>query len=216
MNKFIPLTLASVIVIAMIFAVTPIEYAQTTHAGSTTVSADSVTTASIAPNTIVSADISNTADITGTQILDGTLATADILDDTIGPEDVTGSTDAAALIRIQRASTGANTLAVSTAEFTPIVPSIVLATCTASGTNGAGAITAGTMALTEDTAGTVQGLATRIIGDHIALANIDASQTWITTGVPAAATIFTCTMGGTGVVAADIDEMELITIWFPT
>jgi len=78
MNKFIPLTLASVIVIAMIFAVTPIEYAQTTHAATTIVGANSVTSASIAANTIVSADISNTADITGTQILDGTLATADL------------------------------------------------------------------------------------------------------------------------------------------
>jgi len=37
MNKFIPLTLASVIVIAMVFAVTPIEYAQTTHVSTPTV-----------------------------------------------------------------------------------------------------------------------------------------------------------------------------------
>ena len=146
----------------------------------------------------------------------GAVTTAEILDDTIGPEDVTGSTDAAALIRIQRASTGANTLAVSTAEFTPIVPSIVLATCTASGTNDATIISAGTMALTEDTAGTIQGAATRIISDAPANVVWSASHSWITTGVPAATTIFTCTIGGTGLVAADVDELELITVWFPT
>ena len=57
MNKFIPLTLASVIVIAMIFAVTPIEYAQTTHAATTIVGADSVTSASIADDTVAAADL---------------------------------------------------------------------------------------------------------------------------------------------------------------
>lgn len=186
MNIFIPLTLASVVVIAMIFAVTPIEYAQTTHATSAIVGADSVTSASIT-------------------------------DDTIGPEDVTGSADAAALLRIERASTGVNTLAVVTAGYTPIVISTVLATCTASGTNDATIISAGTMALTEDQAGTVQGAATRIISDAPANVVWSASHSWITTGVPTgAATAFTCTMAGTGLIAADVDEMELVTVWFPT
>ena len=80
MNKFIPLTLASVIVIAMIFAVTPIEYAQTTHATSAIVGADSVTSASIAPNTIVSADISNTAGITGAQLAADTITPTQLSD----------------------------------------------------------------------------------------------------------------------------------------
>lgn len=210
MAKFlIPSILAATILIAGAFALLPIDEAMTIHltGGGAAAGAGTVDSAAIINGEIVSADLNVAAGI----------VTGQILDDTIGPEDVTGSTDGAALLRIERASTGANTLAVVTAGYTPIVPSIVLATCTASGTNDATIISAGTMALTEDQAGTVQGAATRIISDAPANVVWSASHSWITTGVPTgAATVFTCTIGGTGLVAADVDEIELITVWFPT
>jgi len=73
MNIFIPLTLASVIVIAMIFAVTPIEYAQTTHAATTIVGANSVTSASIALNTIDDVDVVDDG-LDGTSLADALTA----------------------------------------------------------------------------------------------------------------------------------------------
>ena len=274
MNKFIPLTLASVIVIAMIFAVTPIEYAQTTHAATTIVGADSVTSASIAANTIVSADISNTADITGTQILDNTIAVIDIgtnavaadeladnavdtnaianlavtgakiaantiavgeigtaavandelagnavttdkiLDDTIGPDDVTGSNDAAGLIRFQTATS--TVVAVTTGAFTPTVQSKALVMCSAEISEATGGAIVD-VSITVSHSGTATDPANAAYITNVAINGelIVAGHFVVTAATTGDAKTITCTVGGTGILDADVIGNEIAVIWFP-
>jgi hypothetical protein len=88
-NKFIPITLSAVIAIAMIFTIAPMDVATTTHVS--TPSASTVTTASIAADTIIAADIATGAVATA-EILDGTILTADIATGGVATADILDGT----------------------------------------------------------------------------------------------------------------------------
>ena len=236
-NKFIPITLSAVIAIAMIFTIAPMDVATTTHVS--TPSASTVTTASIAADTIIAADIATGAVATA-EILDGTILTADIatggvatadildativtadiatggvatidiLDDTIGPEDVTGVTAAAGFIHVEENTSV--TQVVATTAFTPVVSSVAIVTCDVSGDSTA-AITAGVITLTEDGAGTVQSTAARQFNDAASTKEFGVSATWVVTGITDA-TIFTCTTTGTNNDAA-VDSHNIVAIFMP-
>ena len=87
MNKFFfPTTLIAVLVIATVFAFVPVEEAQTLHLptiGSAQISADSIAAVDIAT---------------------GGVATLEILDGTIGPEDITGVTTATGMFHVEEES----------------------------------------------------------------------------------------------------------------
>jgi hypothetical protein len=236
-NKFIPITLSAVIAIAMIFTIAPMDVATTTHVS--TPSASTVTTASIAADTIIAADIATGAVATA-EILDGTILTADIatggvatadildativtadiatggvatiniLDDTIGPEDVTGVTAAAGFIHVEENTSV--TQVVATTAFTPVVSSVAIVTCDVSG-DATAAITAGVITLTEDGAGTVQSTAARQFNDAASTKEFSTSATWVITGITDA-TIFTCTTTGTNNDAA-VDSHNIVAIFMP-
>ena len=104
MNNFIPLTLTAVIAIAMVFAFSPMDYAQTTHAGSTTVSAGSVTAASIAPDTITPIELSATLTLDEATTI-GTGAAGLIIDGANGIQ-----IDATDGLVINKILTGSNTM----------------------------------------------------------------------------------------------------------
>ena len=145
-----------------------------------------------------------------------TVTSASIVDDTIGPADIAGSTAAASLFRVERAAVTDN-LVVATTTHTPSVVSSALVTCTAEGVANA-AITDGVMTLTDNNAGsTIQGQAGRNISEVVAAADFwSTSQTWMVTGITAAAVVFTCTITGTGVVAADdLTGNEIVAIIVP-
>jgi hypothetical protein len=236
-NKFIPITLSAVIAIAMIFTIAPMDVATTTHVS--TPSASTVTTASIAADTIIAADIATGAVATA-EILDGTILTADIatggvatadildativtadiatggvatiniLDDTIGPEDVTGVTAAAGFIHVEENTSV--TQVVATTAFTPVVSSVAIVTCDVSG-DATAAITAGVITLTEDGTGTVQSTAARQFNDAVNEKEFSTSAKWVVTGITDA-TIFTCTTTGTNNDAA-VDSHNIVAIFMP-
>ena len=216
-KKFIPITLSAVIAIAMIFTIAPMDVATTTHVS--TPSASTVTTASIAADTIIAADIATGAVATA-EILDGTIVTADIatggvatldiLDDTIGPEDVTGVTAATGFIHVEE-NTSVTQVVVTTA-FTPVVSSVAIVTCDVSG-DATADITAGVITLTEDGAGTVQSTAARQFNDAASGKEFGVSATWVVTGITDA-TIFTCTTTGTNNDAA-VDSHNIVAIFMP-
>jgi hypothetical protein len=196
-NKFIPITLSAVIAIAMIFTIAPMDVATTTHVS--TPSASTVTTASIATDTIVAADIAT-----------GGVGTLEILDDTIGPEDVTGVTAAAGFIHVEENTSV--TQVVATTAFTPVVSSVAIVTCDVSGDATAG-ITAGVITLTEDGTGTVQSTAARQFNDAVNEKEFSTSAKWVVTGITDA-TIFTCTTTGTNNDAA-VDSHNIVAIFMP-
>jgi len=196
-KKFIPITLSAVIAIAMIFTIAPMDVATTTHVS--TPSASTVTTASIAADTIVAADIAT-----------GGVGTLEILDDTIGPEDVTGVTAATGFIHVEE-NTSVTQVVVTTA-FTPVVSSVAIVTCDVSG-DATADITAGVITLTEDGAGTVQSTAARQFNDAASGKEFGVSATWVVTGITDA-TIFTCTTTGTNNDAA-VDSHNIVAIFMP-
>ena len=196
-NKFIPITLSAVIAIAMIFTIAPMDVATTTHVS--TPSASTVTTASIATDTIVAADIAT-----------GGVGTLEILDDTIGPEDVTGVTAAAGFIHVEENTSV--TQVVATTAFTPVVSSVAIVTCDVSG-DATAAITAGVITLTEDGTGTVQSTAARQFNDAVNEKEFSTSAKWVVTGITDA-TIFTCTTTGTNNDAA-VDSHNIVAIFMP-
>jgi hypothetical protein len=196
-NKFIPITLSAVIAIAMIFTIAPMDVATTTHVS--TPSASTVTTASIAADTIIAADIAT-----------GGVGTLEILDDTIGPEDVTGVTAAAGFIHVEENTSV--TQVVATTAFTPVVSSVAIVTCDVSG-DATAAITAGVITLTEDGTGTVQSTAARQFNDAVTEKEFGASAKWVVTGITDA-TIFTCTTTGTNNDAA-VDSHNIVAIFMP-
>jgi hypothetical protein len=196
-NKFIPITLSAVIAIAMIFTIAPMDVATTTHVS--TPSASTVTTASIAADTIIAADIAT-----------GGVGTLEILDDTIGPEDVTGVTAAAGFIHVEENTSV--TQVVATTAFTPVVSSVAIVTCDVSG-DATAAITAGVITLTEDGTGTVQSTAARQFNDAVNEKEFSTSAKWVVTGITDA-TIFTCTTTGTNNDAA-VDSHNIVAIFMP-
>ena len=116
MKIFIPLTLTAVIAIAMVFAVTPIEYAQTTHAASTIVGANSVTSASIALNTIDDIDVVDNG-LDGTSLANA--LTADSLTAETGATSLTLAGSGASIIlnddAITAGTAGADVIDIATA-----------------------------------------------------------------------------------------------------
>ena len=235
MNKIVfPALLVATIMVAGAFAFAPVEQASTIHSTgvltSTSFAAGAVDTAAILDGTILTGDISTdtiiAADIAAgavatSEILDATIVTADIatsgvttvniLDDTIGPEDVTGVTAAAGFIHVEE-NTSITQVVVTTA-FTPVVSSLAIVTCNVSG-DATAAIVAGVITLTEDGAGTIQSTGARAINDAASGKEWATSATWVVTGITDA-TIFTCTLSGTDVAAADGTGLEIIAVFYP-
>lgn len=177
MNKFVlPTTLIAVLAIAMVFAIVPVDNAQTLHLP--------------------------------------TIGTGQIADDSIGPEDLTGATDAAGFVHLEENSAGA-ALVVATTAYTPIVSSLAIVTCNMEGVTANEVTADGVITLSEDGLGTVQSAAGRSIMDNAAIADQwAASAQWVVTGITDI-TIMTCTLSGTGVTAADVTGLEIIALYIP-
>ena len=190
MNKFtIPTILVATIMVAGIFAFVPVEQASSVHL------TGAITTGNIVANTVDSAAI---------------------LDDTIGPEDFTGATDAAGFIHVEENSSIIAT--VLTTGYTPVVTSLAIVTCDIEGDSDTNAIVDGTVELTEDGSGIIQSAGIRNIQEatNAVADQFSASFTWVVSGIDnSGATVFTCSAAGTNFDATDITGFEIIALFIP-
>ncbi len=190
MNKFtIPVILTATIMIAGIFAFVPTNEATTTHLISLT-KVGSFST--------------------------GAITTAGIVDDTIGPEDITGATDTAGLFHVEENSAG-SALTVSTTAHDPVVSSLALVTCNVEGATADEATDDGTVTLVAST-GVIQNTAVRDISELSAGGDQwEGSYHWIVTGITDSTTM-TCNVDDAGsneITAADVTGIEIIVIYIP-
>ena len=189
MNKFtIPTILVATIMVAGIFALVPVEQASSVHLSGTAIAG------AVSANVVV---------------------TGSIIDDEVGPEDVTGATDAAGFVHVEEQTS--TIVSVATTTFSPVVQSLAIVTCDIEGT-AAGAIVDGTVTLDDGgNAGTIESDAEREISEAILSGDIlNESYTWYVSGLPAAtAVVYTCTAGGTGVDGTDVSNFEIIALFIP-
>jgi len=132
--------------------------------------------------------------------------------DVIGNAEVVGSNGANAPIAFD-SGTGTALVAV-TSSYTPAVASQALVLCTYEGTADA-AIAAGILTLTTSGNGTIVGAAAHNIDESVAANDFaQGTDVWKVHTI-SDATTFTCTLSGSGVADADVDNMSIISIVVP-
>ena len=153
-----------------------------------------------------------------------TVTTTSIADDTIGPEDIVGSTAANGLIRfidaVGASSVAATDETLNSGAYDPPVTSKGLITCTveysdtAGDASGVGAPTL-TLAKTAGTGGVIRGQAVVTFSDIADTEEEVLSATWAVTTVDDSHN-WSCTMGpGANIEDNDLVDIQLAVLYFP-
>jgi hypothetical protein len=134
--------------------------------------------------------------------------------DVIGSAEVVGSNTAAIAPIAIDVGTGTAISAV-TSSYTPAVSSQAIVWCTWEGAADSAAITAGIVTLSTNGNGTIAGGAAHNFDESTATGDfLQATDVWSVTGITNAST-FTCTLSGSGVADADIDNISVIAMVVP-